>query len=704
MYSPQEEKKYFEFSKALLANDRLDCNEECYQELVDALKFHEDKYYIENNPVISDYEYDRLYHTLLEFEKKHPGRIRPDSPSQRVGSDMTGQKKEVKHIVPMLSLANSYNADDLREFDAQVHRFCNINPEVPIAYCVEPKFDGGSVSVVYEKDFFIRAATRGNGISGEDITNNIRMIKSIPKRVPFHTKNIHKAELRGEALMSKEVFRQLNKARAKKGLSLFANPRNAATGALSMKDPREVAKRKLDVMIFQLGYAVDLKGNDRLMDFGTHYNCMKYASENGFSVAMDLIKSFAHIEEVIKYCKYLEDEIRDGYLYELDGAVVKVNSLELQQKAGSTMHHPRWAIAYKFKAKQATTRLEKVEFQVGRTGAITPVGKVSTVPLAGAMISSVSLHNEDFITEKDLRIGDMVLLERAGDVIPYIVKSMPELRDGDEKPIHFPKTCPSCNTSLIKEEAIWRCPNYKHCPEQIVQRLVHHVSKDAMNIEGLGSSTIRKFYHLGWLRNYADLYKLDYDAIATLEGFGEKSAENIRTSVERAKKNPLYRLLYSLSIIHLGKKASRLLAERIEYVFDLIKWLPEDYESIPDVGPVIGQSVMKWFSDTDNIRVLKEMEKLGVNAHQTPEDKPLELNTNAPLYGKTILFTGKLQHLTRKEAQQKARLAGARPLSDVSSRLDILVVGDKPGSKLVKVEALGTVDIWTEDEFLNRTE
>ncbi len=699
MYTSQQEKAFFEFSKGALGMSPNACDYDCYNTLVDVLKFHEYKYYVENNPLISDYEYDQLFTLLVKVEQFHRDWIREDSPTQRVGSDITDYFEEVKHVVPMLSLANSYNAEDLREFDAQVKRFCELEPGMEIEYCVEPKFDGGSISLLYEKDKLIRGATRGNGIVGEDITRNIRVIRSVPLKADFHTKNIYLAELRGEALMHKEKFRTINKQRAEEGLSLFANPRNAATGALRMKDPRAVDKRQLDLMVFQLGYAVDATGTSLLESFETHYKCLNYAAEIGFRVALDIVKVFDNIDGVIAYCKFMEEEVRDNYPYELDGAVVKVNRLDLQEKAGSTMHHPRWAIAYKFKAKQATTRLEEVDFQVGRTGVITPVAKVSPVPLAGVTISSISLHNADFIREKDLRLGDMVLIERAGDVIPYIVKSLPELRDGKEREILFPKHCPSCNTVLVKEDAAWRCPNYKNCPDQIIQRLIHHVSKDAMNIEGLGASTIRRFYGLGWLRNYADLYRLDYSSIAELEGFGSKSALNIKTSVDAAKSNAIHRLLYGLSIHHLGKKASQLIAERIGNIFELQQWSQEEFERIPDVGPVIGLNVRQWFQEEDNVRVLYEMAELGVNMNQTEEDKPLEVEESAPLYGKTILFTGKLEHMTRKTAQKMAQKAGAKLISAVSSNLDILVVGEKAGSKLTKAKALGSVEIWTEKQF-----
>jgi len=378
-----------------------------------------------------------------------------------------------------------------------------------------------------------------------------------------------------------------------------------------------------------------------------------------------------------------------------------VNDRILQEKSGSTGHHPRWAIAYKFKAKQATTKLLNVEYQVGKVGAITPVAKLDPVALAGVTISSVSLHNEEFITERDLHFGDMVLVERAGDVIPYIVKAMKDVRDGSETKIEFPTHCPSCATKLEKPEgeAAWRCKNHD-CEAQVIQRLIHHVSKDAMDIEGFGKSIVERFYQMGMVRNIADIYRLDYEKISELEGFGKRSAANLEKSIEKAKKQSIYRFLYSLSIHHLGRKVSKLLAAEIDHVLDLQQWEAEKYEDIKDIGKTVSQKAIEFFNDEKNIELLKEIESLGVNLSQTEDDRPKALNEDGPLFGKTILFTGKLLLMGRKEAQEKAVAAGAKNLSGVSSNLNILVIGEKPGSKLKKATALGTVTIYTEEEFV----
>ena len=385
--------------------------------------------------------------------------------------------------------------------------------------------------------------------------------------------------------------------------------------------------------------------------------------------------------------------------------VVKVNDRVLQDRLGYTSHHPRWAIAFKFKAKQATTRLIDVEYQVGKIGSITPVAKLEPVQLAGVTVSSVSLHNEDFIVQKDLRLGDMVLVERAGDVIPYIVKAMEDLRDGSEKVLAFPKTCPINTTEesveLIREEneAVWRCPNCV-CGAQDLQRIIFHVSKSAMDIEGFGKSIVERFYQLGWLRSIADVYRLDFEQIKELEGFGQKSATNLEAAIDKAKQNPIYRLLHSLSIHHLGKKVSKLLAAQLKHVLELKDWTEEDFTHIKDVGPVVAKNVMEYFSIPRNVALLEEMERLGVNLQQTEDDLPKQAVEDGVFSGKTILFTGTLQQMGRKEAQLKAEAAGARNISAVSSKLNILVVGEKAGSKLKKAQALGTVQIMTEAEFL----
>lgn len=669
------------------------------------IHFHEWRYYVLNDPIISDYEYDMLFKKLQQLEAAFPQLRTPDSPTLRVSSDLTEDFPTVEHLTPMLSLDNSYNEADLVDFDQRIRNYLDLDAYFPIEYCVEPKFDGGTIALIYENDVLTRGATRGDGTRGDDVTPNIKTIRTIPLNAAFSEKGIAKAELRGEALIRKDVFEQLNNEREKDDLPLFANPRNAATGGLRTKDPQETAARKIEAFMYQLGYAVDKDGNDLIPQFKTHDATIDYLSHLGFKVpakdgSLPQRQVFKNIREVIAFCNAWQNH-RDQYPYEIDGMVVKVNSLELQQRVGSTAHHPRWAIAFKFKAKQATSKLLKVEFQVGKTGVITPVAKLEPVSLAGVTISSVSLHNEDFIRNKDIRLGDTVLVERAGDVIPYIVKPMEELRTGNEQAIVFPTHCPVCHSPLVRleDEAAWRCEN-PECPAQIVQQMIHHVSKNAMDIEGLGEKVIIRFYDLGWLRTIADIYRLDYNKIAQLEGFGQKSAENLRLAIEKAKTRPLHRLLHSLSIHHLGVKASKLLAAEINYLFELASWDEERFTSIKDIGPALAHSVMRYFQNEKNLNILREMEALGVNMYQTEEDRPKTVSTEGPLFGKTILFTGTLSRMSRKEAQAKAEAAGAKNLSSVSKNLDILVVGESPGSKLKKAQELGTVKVLTEEEFL----
>ncbi len=698
MYSKQEQAHFNDQTKSLLAQkDHIKVEQ--LNELRAALVYHEWRYYVLNQPLVADFEYDSLYKVLEKIEGDHPQLITPDSPTQRVSNDLTSDFNSVPHLVPMLSLGNSYNLQDLQDFDTQIKKLGMLGEGDDVAYSVEPKFDGGSVAAVFENDLLVRGATRGNGSEGEEITNNIRTISSIPLKAAFSKHNIHKVELRGEVLIQKENFKKINTQREEEGLAVFANPRNAATGGLRMKDPKEVTKRGLVAFIYQLGLAEDEKGEDQLKKFTSHAQGIELLGSLGFKVPTAESKLCKNIREVFEFCKYWEEK-REDYEYEIDGMVVKVDSLALQEKCGYTSHHPRWAIAYKFKAKQATSTLLNVEYQVGKIGSITPVAKIEPVQLAGVTISSISLHNEEFIQSKDLRIGDRVLVERAGDVIPYIVKSLDDARTGSEEPIKFPTACPSCKTELIKAEgeAAWRCPNFS-CKAQVLQRMIHHVSKDAMDIDGFGKSYVERFYQMEYLTSFADIYRLPYAAIARLEGFGEKSVKKLEAAIEKAKSNPIYRFLYGLSIHHLGKKVSKIIAENIEHVLDLQNWTLEDFTNLKDVGPVVSQNMIEFFAQPANIELLKEMESLGVNLKQTDADKPFEVAEDAPLSGKSILFTGSLQTMGRKEAQEKAKQAGARNVSAVSSKLDILVVGEKAGSKLKKAQALGTVKIYTEEEF-----
>jgi len=536
------------------------------------------------------------------------------------------------------------------------------------------------------------------------MTPNAKALPSVPLSAKFSDHNMYKVELRGEALIRKDNFDKVNEKRAKAGKPLFANPRNAATGGLRTKNANETRERGIEIFMFQLGFAQDKNGGDSLETFDNHFQQIELLEQLGFKTPTIEKKLCKNIGEAVKFIKKWEDK-RDDYDYEIDGMVVKVNSRVLQLKCGSTAHHPRWAIAYKFKAKQASTKLVNVEYQVGKIGSITPVAKLDPVQLAGVTVSSVSLHNEEFITSRDLRLGDTVLVERAGDVIPYIVKAFEDLRDGTETKIKFPKYCPVNTTrekvALIKVEgeAAWRCPNCA-CGLQNLQKIIFHVSKDAMDIDGFGKSYVERFNELGWVNDISDLYDLDYDLIAQLDGFGSKSANNIKSAINKAKENPLGRILHSLSIHHLGRKASKLIAEEIEHILDLEDWTKEKFVEIKDIGPVVADNVISWFAQPSNIELIKRMETHGVDMTQKEEDKRKVIAVDAPLVGKTILFTGTLQKMGRKEAQKMAENAGAKNISGVSSKLNILVVGEKAGSKLKKAQALGTVDILTEDQFL----
>ncbi len=695
MYDPQYSKLLQKSTLTALNNPTFTS----YDELVDILKYHEWRYYVKNEPLISDKDYDNLYEQLQKLERHlDSSAIRPDSPTQRVSSDLTSEFPTVTHLNPMLSLANSYNGDDLMDFDKQIRKLCNLGEE-EVAYFVEPKYDGGSIALVYENDNLVRAATRGNGTEGEEMTANAKVAPSVPLTAAFSKLGIHRVELRGEAVIAKDVFHKNNERREKEGQAIFANPRNAATGGLRMKDPKESKKRGLEIFIFQLAYAVDAEGKDKMASLGNHEQSIIKLQELGFKVSLRKDQACSNINEAISACNQWETN-REKFAYEIDGAVVKVNDFALQNLCGSTTHHPRWAIAFKFKAKQAHTKLLEVEYQVGKTGAITPVAKTEPVQLAGVTVSSISLHNEEFIQQKDLRIGDTIVIERAGDVIPYVVKSIADVRDGSEQVIAFPTSCPSCESTLGKSanEAAWRCPNL-NCKAQLLQRLIYHVSKDAMNIDGFGKSYVETFHAKGWLSDLSDVYNLNYDAIAVLEGFGQRSATKLKDAINKSKSNPIHRLLASLSVHHLGRKASKLISQEINHVLELESWTEEHFTNIKDIGPVVAENVISFFSKTENIQMLKTMELHGVNLTQTEEDKPKVVSVDAPLIGKTILFTGSLQTMSRKVAQTKAEEAGAKNISGVSSKLNILVVGEKAGSKLKKAQALGTVQIMTEEEF-----
>ncbi len=697
MFKDTEKKRLLELTKAFLKSNATALH---VQDLREVLHYHEWNYSINNEPLISDFEYDQLFKDLQSIEAEFPDLITSDSPTQRVAVDIVDNASTIKHLSPMLSLDNSYNADDLKSFDESIKKLTNLPAEEKIVYCVEPKFDGGSVGIVFEDNLLTRAATRGNGAQGEDMTANAKTLPTVPLSADFSKHGIHVAELRGEAVIHKDRFKKINTERESKGKSVFANPRNAAAGGLRMKRPNETRERGIEIFLFQMGYAVDQDGNDVLPNIDSHFDQINLLAELGFKVPTIEKKQCFGIQEVIDFIKTWEEK-REDYAYEIDGMVVKVDSHALQVQCGFTQHHPRWAMAYKFKAKQASTKLIAIDYQIGKIGSITPVAKLEPVQLAGVTISSVSLHNEEFIQSKDLRIGDTVLVERAGDVIPYIVKSLEDYRNGTEQVIEFPTRCPSCDTTLVKNEneAAWRCTNAQ-CEAQQMQRLIFHVSKNAMDIDGFGKAFVEIFYQKGWLKDLSDVYNLDYSKIAQLEGFGQRSVVKLEAAINEAKKNPISKLLHSLSIHHLGKKASKIISEQIKHVLDLKDWNAEAFTDIKDIGPVVAENVVAFFNQEENIALLQKMEALGVNLSQTEEDKPIEVGEDAPLAGKTILFTGSLQNMSRKEAQEMAVKSGAKNISAVSKNLDILVAGEKAGSKLKKAQAIDTVQILTEAEFL----
>lgn len=690
MHNNEQNRVYLEKSREILAkaNDP-DFLKENVETLRDIIRFHERRYYVMNDPLISDFEFDQLYNTLKSIEKEYPELITQDSPTQRVGPGITKQFKTVQHLVPMLSLENSYNASDLVEWDRKARELSGL----PVLdFCVEPKFDGASISLVYENDLFIRGATRGDGTAGEDITLNLKQIKSIPLSAPFSKYGIQQIEIRGEVLMNKENFRKFNVNLEEQNLPPLANPRNAASGSLRMKNAKMVGKRNLEAFIYHIAYTQYL---DNKSEISSHSQSLEMLWNLGFRSPVNEKKILHGIDAVISFCAEYEAK-RDILPYEIDGLVIKVDELKLQDKLGMTTHHPRWAIAYKFKARQSTSKLLQVEFQIGRTGSITPVAKIQPVPIGGVMVASISLHNEDFIKEKDIRIGDSLLVERAGDVIPYIVKSFSELRTGEEQEIKFPMQCPACKTELIKpqEEAVWRCPNYQ-CPAQVVERMIHFTSKDAMDIRGLGDANIRKFYELGWLNDIPAIYHLPFDELRKIEGFGARSIENINEAIEKSKSQPLYRLINALGIRYVGETTAKALAQSVNHLLDLHKMDKEELQKIEDVGVKVAESIYQFFRTNENIEMLKKLEAAGLQLNSIKQQ-----SSGGSLEGKSFLFTGTLMKLKRSDAEEMVEANGGKILAGVSSKLDYLIVGEDAGSKFEKAKKIASIQILDEDAFL----
>lgn len=703
MYTKEQEKQLLEKTYRLLEHlreiEKLEDKERAkkvIEELREVIRFHDYKYYVQAAPVISDYDYDRLFHALKRLEERFSELVTPDSPTQRVANEITEKFPTVEHLTPMLSLENTYSERDLREWDQRVKKLLGVNE---VEYCVEPKYDGAGIALIYKDDLFVRGATRGDGKRGEDITNNLRTIKTIPLRAEFSKYGIKLAELRGEVLIDKETFKKLNEERIEEGLPPFANPRNAAAGSIRLQNPKEVAKRNLVAVVYQLSFAQNGKGEKIIPE--THYEAIKMLHNLGFKTPINEIKVCKNIEEVIAYCKEWEIK-KKNYPFDLDGMVIKVNRTSYWEKLGFTSHHPRWAIAYKFKPDEGITQLINVTFQVGRTGVVTPVGELKPVEIGGVVVSRVSLFNEDFIKEKDIRKGDWVVVVRAGGVIPYIDRVLKERRTGNEEPIEFPKDCPSCGSPLVKlpGEVAWRCVNIA-CPAQAILRIRHWASRDAMDIRGLGEMTAKQLFNHGLVKDIGDIYYLKLTDLLRLPGWGVKKAQNLLEQIEASKNRPLWRVLYGLGIRYVGATTAKKIAEKIKSIWDLTKLPLERITAIEGIGFVVAKSIKEFFSNERNLEVLRKLERAGVKLSKT-EEEGKRFNV---FDGKVFVFTGTLRCFSREVAGQIVETLGGRFSNSVTSQTTYLVVGENPGkTKLSKAKRLKQVKIINEEEFLKLLE
>lgn len=651
-------------------------------ELREEIRYHDRKYYVENNPVVSDYEYDKLMDELKKLEKEHPELITPDSPTQRVSGQPVESFVSVKHKVPMLSLDNTYSSQELLDFDKRVKKF--LDGEKP-DYAVELKIDGVGVALIYENGRLVRGATRGDGSTGDDITSNIRTIKSIPLKLDItnETKPLANCEVRGEVYMTRKGFEALNKERAKNNEPLFANPRNAAAGSLHQLDSKIVSKRNLDVFLYTLSYTKE-------ESFKTHMECLEAMKKAGLKVNPH-IEKFSNIEDVIKYCDSWENK-KEALDYETDGMVVKVDSLEQQKMLGSTIKNPRWAVAYKFPPKQVTTKITDIIIQVGRTGALTPVAVLEPVELSGSTISRATLHNEDEIKRKDIRVGDTVFIEKAGEVIPEVIKPVKEKRTGNEKIFTMPKKCPVCGSDVVRpeDEAVSRCIGLS-CSAQLKNSLHHFASRHAMNIDGLGPAVIDQLVDKKIVRDISGLYTLKIDVLANLERMGEKSAQNLLDEIEESKSNEFSRLLFGLGIRHVGRHIASLLSENFSSVDELMDAQKEEIEKIEGIGSVVAESIVLFFKDKKNREIIEKLRKNGVKMKSKVEKKGI-------FSGKKFVFTGTLEKYSRSEAEGIVGSLGGSFTSSVSKNVDFVVAGKEPGSKYEKAKKLG-IKIINEDEF-----
>lgn len=646
------------------------------QELTEIINKANHDYYTLDNPTITDQEYDRYMEELQRLEEEYPQYKKIDSPTQRVGSEVISEFKKVTHEIPMLSLGDIFNEDEIIEFDEKVKKVVP-NPK----YVAELKIDGLSVSLLYKNGELVRAATRGDGVVGEDITHNAKTIKDIPLKI----KQPIDIEVRGEIYMSKASFKKLNENGAN-----FANPRNAAAGSVRQLDSKVAASRNLSNFIYHLPDPEDY-------DIHTHYDALNFMKELGFTVSPNNRK-VNNIDELMDYINYWTKE-RPNLPYEIDGIVIKVNDLNDQKKLGYTARCPKWAIAYKFPAEEVLTKVRDIIFTVGRTGQVTPSAILEPVRVMGSLISKATLHNEDYVVSKDIRVGDTVSIKKAGDVIPEVVRSLPERRVGTEKKFEMIKNCPMCGSSLIRkdDESAYYCMN-EHCPARWQEKLIHYTSRHALNIEGFGDRIIEDFYNLGFIKTYEDFYTLDKhkEDLMELEGYGSKKVNNLLTEIENSKNLSLERLLFGLSIRHVGQKTADILARNFKNIDNLMNASVEDIAAVKDIGMTIAKSVVKFFEDERNKELIAYLKDFGVNMYylkETSEEETL-------FTGKTFVLTGSLERFTRDEARERIEALGGTVSSSVSRKTDVVVAGSEAGSKLTKAEELG-ITIWNEEEFIN---
>lgn len=655
------------------------------EQLTKELNQHNYNYYILDNPTITDFEFDEKLKELQDLEKQYPQWANPNSPTQRVGGGITKNFPTIQHQFRMYSLDNSYDFNDLEEWKKRISKTIN----EPIEFVAELKYDGASISILYENGMLNKAVTRGDGFQGDEITTNIRTISDIP--LMLHGDYPHRFFIRGEIYLNKNKFNEINTLRQEEGLDPFMNPRNTASGSLKLQDSYEVRKRGLSAVLYQ--YVAEEYPAE------THWELLAKAKKWGFKVSEDQAKICKNLDEVKYFIDYWEKE-RYNLPFEIDGIVIKVNSIKHQKMLGYTAKSPRWAIAYKFKAEKVETELLSISYQVGRTGAITPVANLKPVLLAGTIVKRASLHNEDIIKKLDLHHGDFVYIEKGGEIIPKIVGVNIQKRNLLQEPLEYIINCPECGTRLIKEEnqTVHFCPNDTHCPPQVIGKIIHFVSRKAMNIDSLGSETIEQLYKENLIKTPADLYTLTKKQLARLERMGEKSAQNIINGIENSKKIPFEKVLFGISIKHIGETIAKKLVKNFPNIEALQNASLEELIQTEDIGIKIAESIKDFFNNKENIDMIEQLKSHGVQFEKKQND--IELLSNS-LDGKTFLFTGKLTLFTREKAEEMVEKHGGKNISAVSKNLNYLVVGEKAGSKLKKAQDIGTIIILDEQQFLD---